>query len=191
MKYWTTAAAAALVGFALAPAMAGPTAVQMPGARGALSSDGTFHPLVQRHALSTRKATTLTGTLTAAIPFTIVSQIGKKLPVLCTLYVEVFNTSTDPNVSDFIETTETVQAPATLSGSTGTCSLKLPFQWQLSDAKHDSLVLDLTINTPMSAAYLPADGNADLFENGVGAKAKLPANNATTDLSAKFPNLPL
>ncbi len=89
---------------------------------------GTFHQIVAEEAApETITGTTVTGTLDVTISIKIVSTLPKGTTILCDADVSATSSASSPA---FLENyTEVAASPATISGSTASCVVKMPYSW--------------------------------------------------------------
>jgi hypothetical protein len=122
-----------------------------PGVLGTLSSDGTFRPML-RHATgaSQRSSTTVTGTLSLSLSFSIVSNLPAKTKILCTFSAAVSGAEDESNF-DYIDESDSTEP--SISGSNAKCTLKIPFEWHLTADNSGAIEPDmLTVSYSISAS---------------------------------------
>jgi hypothetical protein len=173
-KITVVALAAGLFGAPLCGAHAGSSTN---GVFGFLSSNGTFRPV--RTEAPTPKAgaagTVFAGRLAATFTFTISmnSNVPPTAPILCGLQATLIGTDTT-GASDFVA--ETDQATATVSGSTATCQVVIPYYWTLFVPTFDNVTLSGTA----TAVDTTGNGRTSSFQLEVIA---LPATGTITTLT--------
>jgi hypothetical protein len=76
---------------------------------------------------------------------------------------------------------ETASTKATVSGSTATCTVNLPYSWYLTMSSADTAALSYTLEIANASAPLanPQSRYSSQFVPGAGA-IKVPANGTTT-----------
>lgn len=92
---------------------------------------GTFHQIRSEEAApETITGTTATGTIDVTISIKIVSTLPKGTTILCDADVSASSTATTPT---FLEQySEVAASAATISGSTASCVVKMPYSWVLA-----------------------------------------------------------
>lgn len=173
-KITVFAMAASLFGAPLCDAHAGSNTG---GVFGFQSSNGTFRPMLAERPRSKAQAqpTIFGGHLVGN--FTIflspASNIAPTTPVLCGLQANLFGTDTT-GASDFVS--ETVQVAATVSGSTATCQVAIPYYWTLSVPTFDNV----TITGSATAVDTNGNGRTNSFQLETIA---FPATGTTTTIT--------
>jgi hypothetical protein len=102
---------------------------------------GIFRSLTQREPRSAADAaiTPTTGTFVFNVTIT-VSSTAPKGPISCFVSASV----DDPKEGGF---TNYVAVPATVTGTTATCKLTIPYEWYLDTPSADKVYLDLSVST--------------------------------------------
>lgn len=73
---------------------------------------------------------------------------------------------------------EIAEVAATRSGSTATCTVKVPYSWTLSDATSDTVSLEFDVVVP--TALITSNTTPGRFSSRTST-IPMPANGATTD----------
>lgn len=136
---------------------------------------GVFHP--SRRAAPPASASPTTGTVDVTIQITIVSTLatGSKIDCLSTLFAEqIFTAGGDA----YFDENETVTA--TVSGTTATCKVSIPYAWLLSSAS--------TVETSFTGTYTveasaPAKSTGIIERSSTGtfvSSTTIPASGTTS-----------
>jgi hypothetical protein len=117
-------------------------------------------------------ATTYTGTIVTSFTITIDSTGLPTSKMAC-----VVQTSLSDSGNTFKELAE---SNATVSGSTATCTVKLPYSWTLSDGSTDTISIEYDVVTPTT---LPTTNASPGRYSRRTFTIPVPASGATTDES--------
>jgi hypothetical protein len=131
---------------------------------------GIFHPL-NRTPLSAEAAAAITPT-TGTFVFNVTIAVSSALPTSAVISCSVFG-GVDDAAGDF---TNFVETTATRKGNTATCTVTVPYEWDLEDASKDIVDLDLEIDATASSA---TGGYEEDFDAPAITMA-VPANGTTT-----------
>jgi hypothetical protein len=95
------------------------------------SKTGTFHPLGTTPDVADPDVatTTYTGTIEATVTITLKTALPKGGTIACTLGASP--SSENETTGAFVGITESASSVATVSGSTATCKLSIPYNWVL------------------------------------------------------------
>lgn len=126
--------------------------------------------------------TATTGTIVANFSIKLVTPVPSGYQVQCFLYATVTEENSSYTIND--EISDSAGVKATVSGSTATCSVKLPYSWYLSTASSDTanLTYYLYIENASATNGTGEARSSSQYVPGAGA-IKIPANNATTTFS--------
>ena len=156
----------------------GQNAAAAHGIRGYLDPQtGAFHALAQPAAdAEPPTVTTFTGKFVFKFTITVDATIAATAKIACSASAAVDDNLTG-GAPSFIS--EAAVALATRSGSTATCTVNIPYSWNLTTASTDTVTLGYSIIAPIEVAVvtgaLPSrTSSANL------ASIKVPANGATT-----------
>jgi hypothetical protein len=121
-----------------------------------------------------------TGKLVVAFTIKLVTP----LPMGGSLFCTVFAAVSDANPTTFQlnnQVSEEATTKATVSGGTATCTVTIPYSWNLTNAAKDvvDLQYDLTMAGPTLTSGFLARTSSQFVVPGAGA-IKVPANGATT-----------
>lgn len=146
------------------------------GIRGYLDPrTGIFHSMPhppQQDAEASAPPTTFGGKFVFSFTITISSSLSSTAKIACAATASLEDTST----LNFI--VETAEVLATRSGSTATCTVNIPYSWNLGSSSTDRVSLTYQIIAPVEASattILPGR----MSEQGLGT-ISVPANGATT-----------
>jgi hypothetical protein len=129
---------------------------------------GAFQPLPSTDAESL-PVTATTGTLVFKITINVKSAIPKNAVIGCDVSASVFDNTSGLSVD------EVGSAIATLtSGTTYSCTVKLPYSWQLSSAANDKVALDFSTSIDYGYQVTATNGSATLVQP---ASARLTRHN--------------
>lgn len=131
-------------------------------------------------AITAATVTPTTGTFVAKFTIKLATAVPSGSEVLCALNTSVVEDNTTTyTVNNEIYDTKT--AKATVSGSTATCSISLPYSWYLSTPSSDtaSLTYYLYIINSTATNQAGETRTSSQFVPGAGA-IKIPANGSTT-----------
>lgn len=137
------------------------------------SATGNFHPL-NRKPLSQDARATLTPT-TGKFVVNVTIDVSSALPTTAIIDCEVDAEVKDTTSGDF---GDVVFATATRTGNTATCTLNLPYSWDLANASSDLV----SVNLKVGAGVL-GTANTPLYTETFTAPVttiKVPANGTTT-----------
>jgi len=146
---------------------------QQTGILGYLRPDGSFRPAPNRTPTNGGAATEYKGTLKATIHFSLSTAVPQGAAIGCSFSASVFGESNDGLTDDLLDTD---QVTATVSGSTATCAISVPYEWFLYGSS-DTVGLSYTI------FGVDSNGNGRNFYNESYATIPVPANGATTTFS--------
>jgi hypothetical protein len=140
---------------------------------------GAFRPVTHSAPDSDTTAATTGpsyGKLVFNFTITIQSSIPTSSPITCTAIAETIET----NTTTYQEKTfmEDATVPATRSGSTATCSVPVPYSWNLSTPASDAMDLSFYVEAGSSASA------SRLSEQSL-TTIKIPGNGATTTEAVK------
>ncbi|MGA2857119.1 MAG: hypothetical protein ABSE40_09625 [Candidatus Sulfotelmatobacter sp.] len=97
------------------------------------SKSGTFHPLGKSADLSnTTATTTFSGTIEATITITLKTALPKGDVIVCS--VDALASSISETTDAAVTYDDSAASTATVSGSTATCKVNIPFSWALQTA---------------------------------------------------------
>jgi hypothetical protein len=129
----------------------------------------TTHKVAKAATTHTPSSTTYTGTIEAEFTITIDSTGLPTSKMACGV-----NTSLNDSGNTFKEFSEVL---ATVSGSTATCTVKVPYSWTLSTAPTDTIYITYVVVSPTT---LPTTNTAPGRECQREVTIAVPANGATT-----------
>jgi hypothetical protein len=131
--------AALMLGMALPSVCQQSTSVEIPGYLN--PKTGTFRPRLTPAATpaATPKYTTYTGTLEFEFTITVDSKIPSGQEVDCEATASLVDIPTEGSNENVI--TEGATAIASVSGTTATCTVKIPYSWSLANAAEDEVSL--------------------------------------------------
>lgn len=131
-------------------------------------------------AASAAAAAPVTGTFVAKFTIKLVTPVPSGSQVLCELNANLFEENTTTGtVSNEIE--EDAAAKATVSGSTASCTVSIPYSWTLATPSSDTVNLGyyLYIVNPTGANESALTRSSTQFLPGAGS-IKVPASGTTT-----------
>jgi hypothetical protein len=146
-----------------------------PGILGYLDPNtGAFRPLVQNPVEDEEVEPALaptTGTFVFNFTITIASKNLGVDTIVCTASASTFE------ATGLFSATETASVKATVTGSTGKCTVTIPYSWPLKTAASDTVTLNYTVNAvpPAASAGEIARGSFQSLPT-----IKVPATGATT-----------
>lgn len=158
------------------------TARTLPGHLGNQSADSNLQRSVGDENLSAAVSTTYTGTIQLTISAHLVTPVPSGGAVICSLGASVIDISTTGTIDN--EVSEEAETKATVSGSTATCLVKIPYSWYLPNVSHDTVSLGYSISIIGSTTSVT--GVLTRSSSGLipGAPSiKVPANGATTSFT--------
>jgi len=119
------------------------------------------------------------GTLIANFTIKLVTPVPSGYQVQCYLYASVIEENASYAITN--EINDNAGVKATVSGSTATCSVKVPYTWYLATPSSDtaSLTYYLYIENASATNGTGEARSSSQYVPGAGA-IKVPANNATT-----------
>jgi hypothetical protein len=132
---------------------------------------GMFHAL-NRTPLSEEAAAAITPT-TGTFVFNVTITVSSKLPTTAVISCTVFGGVDDLLTGDF---TNFVEVPAVRKGNTATCTLTVPYEWDLGEASKD--VVNLNLEVDASSGSTTGSYEED-FDNPL-ITMPVPANGTTT-----------
>lgn len=134
-------------------------------------------------AAAAASGSTFTGTLQLGFTIRLATPVPSGGTVLCSLTASVQDTSTSGLDGSF---TEIDTATATVSGSTATCTAKIPYSWYLVDAATDVVELGYTVAMVGPSTSITTVAGASVRESSgdiLGAASiKIPATGTITYL---------
>ena len=158
-------------------------ALRRPGTPETTAATPQKRTVTDENANPAAAPTATNGTFVANFTVKLVTPVPSGYQVQCYLYATVIEESaTTGTISNEIEDTAGVKA--TVSGSTATCSVKVPYAWYLSTPSSDTVGLTYYLYIE-NASAVNGTGEArssSQYVPGAGA-IKVPANNATTTYS--------
>jgi hypothetical protein len=122
------------------------------GIRGYLDArTGTFHMLPSAASDETVSATTTTfaGKFIFSFTITVDATISSTAKIACSASATVEDNITGGNPNFILEE---ASALATRSGSTATCTVNIPYSWNLATGSSDKVMLAYTISAPAEAS---------------------------------------
>jgi hypothetical protein len=128
------------------------------------------HKVAKASEHSPASVATYTGTIVTSFTITIDSTGLPTTKMAC-----VVQTALTDSGNSFKELAE---SNATVSGSTATCTVKLPYSWTLSDASTDTISIEYDVVTPTT---LPTTNASPGRYSRRTFSIAVPANGATTD----------
>jgi len=136
---------------------------------------GVFHalPLVSASDSEPPALTTVTGKFVVNFTITVSSTIASTLKISCGVTATVLDSAT---LNEIIESATVV---ATRSGSTATCSVTIPYSWNLGSSTTDKVSLGYQIIAPVEATGSSVLPNR-LSEQTAFATIAVPATGSTT-----------
>jgi hypothetical protein len=166
------------LGLSLAGAAFGQQAKTTEGIPGFLNpKTHTFHARVAPQVVpDASSAKTYTGTLKYAFTVKLDTSVSSTEALVCVANADVY----DGTGTDYYE--ETSAGTATVSGSTGTCTVSIPYSWSLVDGSTDtvSLSYELVI-VPTSSSSVLAEFSRRDHSSELPAIA-VPVSGATTNI---------
>ena len=131
-------------------------------------------------AAAAAAATPVAGTLVAKFTIKLVTAVPSGSEVLCGLTATV----TDENTTTYAianEIYENASTKATVSGTTATCTVIIPYSWYLTNGSTDTADLSYTLSIVSPTATNDSGQNrySNQYVPGAGA-ISIPANGATT-----------
>jgi hypothetical protein len=145
-----------------------------PGTLGYLDPEtGTFRILPTRSNSAETPATVSSGKFVVSFTITVSSAIAASAKIACIANATVVETSIA------FETIETADVIATRSGSTATCTVNIPYSWNLENPSDDQVILSYEISAPAEAAATASFPQR--MAQGWIANIPVPANGATTN----------
>jgi len=135
------------------------------------SKTGVFHRLTRTPLPAEAPAITPT---TGKFVFNVTITVSSALPTTAAIGCSVFGGVDDLTSGAF---SNSVSVTATRSGNTATCTLNIPYSWDLANASKDTVNLDLTVNASASTT------GSGFYEEEFSAPVltiKVPANGTTT-----------
>jgi hypothetical protein len=135
---------------------------------------GIFHPL-NRTPLSAEAAAAITPT-TGTFVFNVTITVSSALPTTSVITCSIFGGVDDTETGDFSNFVETT---ATRKGNTATCTVTVPYEWELGDPSKDIVNLDLEVDASASTS---TGSYEEDFDNPAITMA-VPANGTTTTKS--------
>lgn len=133
---------------------------------------GLFHPLTR--AIQTEESRAITPT-TGKFVFNVTIAVSSALPTNAVITCNVTGGVDDATSGAF---TNDVTVTATRTGNTATCTVNVPYSWDLANASKDIVALDLIVTATVGTL-----GTNSFYEEIFGAPgitSKVPANGATT-----------
>jgi hypothetical protein len=118
--------------------------------------------------------TPTTGTYTVNFTITIASTVPTTNEIGCTLQLQVTGDKAGTVV-------ETAGAVATRSGSTATCSVAIPYSWNLTTPTTDKLYLTYSVQSPVN--YTKGDPLPSRYGRVNVPASTVPATGSTTTLA--------
>jgi hypothetical protein len=140
----------------------------------------TFEAKVRQAIPEATTANTYSGTYKFEIKVTLVTPVGSGEEVVCNAIADVedYNKTTYAVYNDYEETASSV---ATVSGSTATCNVNIPYSWSLAYASSDIVSLDYLVT------IVPTSTNSPLLEysvrthqGGIASLTSVPSTGSTT-----------
>jgi hypothetical protein len=151
---------------------------QSPGILGYLDpKTGAFHtlPVPDSDSAEALTTTTVGGTIIVKFTITVKATIAATAKIACSVSAEVIdNITAAPAVI-----LEEAAALATRSGTTATCTVTIPYSWNLATATSDKVTLSYVLSAPAEATVTTAYPQR-LSSQGIATIA-VPANGATTN----------
>lgn len=124
--------------------------------------------------------TPVTGKFVANFTIKLVTAVPSGSEVVCALSASTDEISSTTHLLTN-EIFETAGTKATVSGSTATCTVTIPYSWYLTTSSSDTVALSYTLEMANASAPLanPLSRYSSQFVPGAGA-IKVPANGTTT-----------
>ncbi len=139
------------------------------GIPGVLRSDGTFRPFVVHPIVPPTSGTEVMGTATVTLTITLVTSFPEGTTIQCGLSASAVGESAGGVLDDY---GDSASVPATVQGSTATCSPTIPYEWLLYGTGDQ-------FGTTYSVTALNSAG-LGRTTSGIFATIAMPANGATT-----------
>jgi hypothetical protein len=145
---------------------------------------GVFHQLGNREVLEPDVTTApTTGTVDVVVTITLKTALPKGGSIVCD--ASLIASSISETTASVATYEEALAEVATVSGSTATCTIKIPYSWALPAASTTVVnAMDGNVDVIMSAAPTTATPAAGLFSrsslHSFAQNAKIPAAGATT-----------
>jgi hypothetical protein len=133
---------------------------------------GAFHPLPSASTDSAEPQATFGGKFVFSFTINVQATIASTAKIGCGASATVVDGATG------IVIIEQAGALATRSGSTATCTVNIPYSWNLSSGSTDKVSLTYTIQAPVEAAAAASFPNR-YSNQGLGS-ISVPANGTTT-----------
>lgn len=140
-------------------------------------SEGTFHPMAKAVPDTTTPATTGTVDVTLTITVKSTFPTGTTRSILCGANVIATMISATDTVTDY---TETAYANATGSGTSFTCTLKIPYSWIVSSTAVEKSVLGSYIVTVNNSTLSAGPAILRISQGDFLSTSTIPATGTTS-----------
>lgn len=142
------------------------------------SRTNMFRPLSLSSVTSPQAISSATGKIVVSFSITIQSAIATTTPISCDVNPNFYDANGTTNViAGYI--VEDAAVTASRTGSTATCTVTIPYSWNLSFRSMDQVEIDYTISA------VPTSGLPRRTSQQTIAIINIPANGATTSFSVK------